>query len=401
MSERAPTSITSHPNYKEVTGQSGERRTVSYESRFDWNDYFNLLAQKPYLPPKEFVRLLEQLDGRTENNLVSDLGERFNLEVRITYYNIVNGKLHNVDHDEPMEEVIQRGQRYRLRNGNPLDHPREAAEVIGFSERQKALIDGGKTLVSLSPPGENGSDYRRNFFDLDEGQTASVAKSSRFTMKIAKENLPQIALRLNPNYVLPQYGESLDVHFLKNPIATNLSRQEILKILHDKEKSMNNGEFAAKVETPTQELRQHYIKRLHEGASLQEIEDIRRSILKLADLSVGLDIFTQDNAQAYADITKRVRVDGLGAIVAELAAQELRTVATGCGLQEADSNRPWSVGEFGMNRDGYGTLEISCQTCGAHYLRTPGTLEPRCRYCSGTKGIACEPSEKQPMPIAA
>lgn len=397
MSERAfaiqpePTNIISL--HREANGVI-ERRALQYDPMFDVLAYKQLFSEKPYLEKEEFQRKLDQLDQRTKNNLVTILGERFNLEISVVKYKMVDGKLVSGDHDEPMENVLIRGQQYRLRNGNPIDRERESAEVIGFQKRQAWLKAGKKTLVSISPKGAAGSDYKHHFFDMDENHSNGLTSMSRYTLRLTEEELLTAARKLNQDYPTLAPDEPFDAFFLKNPIATDLSRDQILQILHQNEKSMKTNEFAAKVEKPTRDLRNHYIKRLHEDVSLEEAKGNYKSILKIADLSTGLDTYTADNQKAFQAISQLISQRGEAAAIQQLSTEKLRSVPTNCGLQEETGASAYSVGEFGIFRDGFGTLEISCETCGANYLRTPGILEPRCRFCSGTAGIACQPSQE-------
>lgn len=382
------------------TNKSTERRALQYDPLFDVLAYRQLFDEKPNLTSEEFQRKLDQLDQRTEHNLVTILGERFNLEVSITRYKMVDGKLVNDDHDEAMENIIIRGQQYRLKHGNPQDRPRELAEVIGFRKRQEGLNRGVKTLISISPRGEDGSDYKHHFFDVDEAQPDGTYLMYRYTFKIPHEQIMDAVYRLNPNFPKLKPGQPLDAFLLENPIS-NVPLEKILAVLHQDEKAMKADEFESKVKTPTTALRQHYIKRLHENASPEEVKSNYKSILKMADISTGLDVYTADNKEALQNMSQLISERGTAAAAQELAKGKLRNVPTNCGLQEGEGAEPWSVGEFGLFRDGLGTMWISCESCHAHYIRTAGVLEPRCRYCGGTDGIACEqPQENSPQELA-
>ncbi|MBI3341774.1 hypothetical protein HY024_01495 [Candidatus Curtissbacteria bacterium] len=390
MQDRAVATISANPttiSSDHPCLQISERRANNYEVLFDFGAYKELQNLKPFLEPEEYQRKREQLDARTKNNLLTTLMERFNVQVSQVRYEMVNGKLKSPDHDDPMEDVIVRGQQYRLRNGNPIDRPREVAEVINFQKRQEALKRGAKTNVYISPRGADGTDYIHHFFGTDEVQADGSILTSIYTLKIPHHELLEAIQKLNRNYAKPQPGEPFDAFVIRNSIA-DVPIEKVLSVLHQDESSMPLSEFGVKVEIPTRELRDFYIKRAAEGATEQELSAIRKSMLKLADLSTGKDTFTLDNANALADIQTLTRAHGVQAIIALLATQQLRNVPTNCGIQESTTSA-WSVGEFGFYRDGSGTLQIICKTCGFSYMRTSAILEQGCRLCSGKDGIAC------------
>ncbi len=95
---------------------------------------------------------------------------------------------------------------------------------------------------------------------------------------------------------------------------------------------------------------------------------------------------------------------GLDAAINFYAALPEREVATPCpaifGTRKEGAHSAFSVGAFGLLRDGAGTLEVHCETCFATYIRTSAILETKCRWCSGTAGIACAPKEED-QPKAA
>ncbi len=381
----APSPATHTPDHTCL--QINERRANNYEIRFDFAAYKQLQLEQPHLTPQEYQRRLDQLDGRTKNNLLTTLMERFNVQVSQVRFKMVDGKLQHSDHDEPMEDVLIRGQQYRLRNGNPVDFKREETEVLNFQTRQAGLNKGVKTCVSISPRGEAGTDYIHHFFDIDEVQDDGTFTTSRYTLKIPREELPEAARQLDPNFPTQGKDEPLDVFLLRNPIA-NVPTDKILSVLHQDETAMSLEEFGTKVELSTRELRDYYIKRCRQGAAENELTSIRKSMFKLADLATHKDTFTPDNVKTLAQVQLLAKAQGLRAIIAILSQQELRDVPTNCGLPESGSNA-WSVGEFGLMRDGNGTLQIVCKTCGFQYMRTSGILEKGCRLCSGTAGIVC------------
>src|SRR5690606_6830339 len=72
--------------------------------------------------------------------------------------------------DEPFMNMLIRGRDYRREHGKPIDHSREDAEVEGFAKIEQTLCSPdtavGTMMISISPPGEKGSSYTHNFYDI-------------------------------------------------------------------------------------------------------------------------------------------------------------------------------------------------------------------------------------------
>ena len=210
---------------------------------------------------------------------------------------------------------------------------------------------------------------------------------SRYTLKIPDEELVKAAKAIDPNYPDPEPNEPLDAFLLRNPLI-DVSLKKVMSVLHQDESAMPLSEFGVKVELPTRAMRDYYVERAKNGANELELSSIRKTILKLTDLGIGKDTFTPDNIKAFEEAQLMLNTQGPKAVTAHFSTQQIRSVPTNCGLQETGSS-VYTVGEFGIMRDGSGTQQIICKTCGFEYMRNAGILEPRCRLCSGTDGIAC------------
>ena len=374
--------------------QFAEKRPIlGYDPLFDISDRQSLDLQKNHLTPAEFQRHKNQLDLRTRHNLETALGERFKVEISQIIYQIVDGLLQNLEHDEPFIEIVKRGQRYRQSNGSN-ETERELAEVEGFTKVQDLLVSGNWPLdpkiIVISPRGQEDSIYQHNFFDVWEKDGDRIIMR-RYTSSATYEQFRVAAEFLDPFNNLP--GNPTDADFLKTPLIAYKQIDEILALFPPDEGVITRQELANIIAICSQ-LIENYIN--------NPSSKTFTALLNFADALT----FTPEVKSPY---TSRVRMRITPMTVKRLidfyGSQPARQVATGCGLQLGFRSTvsgqwsmvnfsPFSVAEFGIvnlssGEDQYGTLQIHCGECGATYMRTPGKLEKNCQRCGGTKGIVC------------
>lgn len=359
------------------------RHARAYDPDFDIQAFQDLSNLKVQLPFEEYKRREIQLHLRTLHNLETNLGERFNVQLSTIEFTIKNGQLKSAEYDEPFIEIVKKGVDFRKINGNPTDHKRERAELKGFTKIQDALtqphIIPNFKVISVSPRGQDDSDYKLNFFDIYDVVDKNCITMTRYASKMTYIELLQAAQQIDPIFETPT--ELTDSFFLSSPIETMRSFEDILEVFHPdlQSKSTEELEKLLKACKPLFDL---YIK--------DPSYDNYIAILNFSD-----EFIFKPNIQHYL-YEKTHEVDYLPFFANQLAKQPVRQVATGCGLQGgliSPYTFIFSVADFALNistnKDEYGTLEIHCEECGASYNRTPGKLEEKCRLCGGTKGIAC------------
>src|SRR3990170_279651 len=81
------------------------RSIIGYEPLFDTQAYQALTSQENFLSQQEFTRRKEQLDTRTQHNLETALGERYNLQISQVQYRIKDGQFISEEHDELFLDV--------------------------------------------------------------------------------------------------------------------------------------------------------------------------------------------------------------------------------------------------------------------------------------------------------
>src|SRR3972149_471293 len=74
------------PNQENLNSLA-ERKALAYDVGFDIHDLKTIQAQRAAIGEKEYRRRLDQFLDRTRFNLITNLGERFNVEIStVTYY---------------------------------------------------------------------------------------------------------------------------------------------------------------------------------------------------------------------------------------------------------------------------------------------------------------------------
>lgn len=334
-----------------------------------------ILGYNPYFDIKDSRSTasenLPQLKTRTRHNLETMLGERFNVEISRVKYFIENGLLKNEDHNEPFLEIVQRGQKYRESVGS-REVVREKAEVEGFEKIQELITNPDfpteRKIVVISPKGPQDSAYQHNFVDIYSKSKNSQVELSRITCKFSHAQFREAAETIDPFSGLPE--NPTDADFLKNPLVTYKSHEEIRQTFAPEEDIMLYEEYQKLIEACAPIIIS-YIN----NPSLQTYN----ALLNYADeitrghtIQSGHQLHPLPNLQETIDFFSGLPV---------------RTVKAGCGNQIGFGN--YSVSEFAFGEDEYGTLKIHCEECGATYQRDQGKLEENCRICGGTRGIVC------------
>ena len=114
------------------------------------------------------------------DQMITNLGERFNVILSTYQYEIKDGQLWGKDMNEPAINSFIRGRDFRREHGNPVDFRREEAEIVGFKKIQSIMVDEntpeGTIMLSISPQGLEGSTYKNRFMDI---HTKKIDKSGR------------------------------------------------------------------------------------------------------------------------------------------------------------------------------------------------------------------------------
>jgi len=369
---------------------------VAYEPGFD---------RSAYQVVKEKDR--ERLNSYTKRQLETHLGERFNVILSTTRYEIRDGQIFGEDTNEPFMQMLKRGRDYRRKHGNSVDFAREDAEVLGFAKiedfaREDAEV--GDIKISISQKGEvdKGSVYNHNFYDIftlkqdDKGKYLEARRySSSLILEETARRLRQVSLITDDFEVTPE-------HFLENPIAVPLNKfstaDDLHQFLHEDHEYVTKEEFE-EIKRMTAFLVVSYLHSLL-GKPIDEKDQLLRINAYLNGGDIALDIVRGKTGSATNQSLAFKQAFNTKESIYALGMQPVRVVATGCGASGGFSvnqvnqlmSSPFSVSEFAKN--GTNQEWFSCPKCS---YKADGPIGNRCPGCGLTKeqyaekgGEACD-----------
>lgn len=355
-----------------------QTRIVAYEPVFD---------RKAYEAPN--LKDRERLDAYTKTQLETHLGERFNVLLSKTRYEIKEGQIFGENTNEPFMQMLLRGVEYRRKYGNPVDWQREEAEATGFRKIEEELLSKeatGKMMLLVSPPGGKDSIYKHNFYDI-------------FTLKEDEKGKHVEAIRYSSSLTNDEYIEKLnkskefdknvkDCDFLANPIRVDSSFEsadDLHKYLHKDHEFTTKEEFDQIVAIVTP-LITSYVNTLSDNPFDERLQLLTyNAILNKADVAITL-IKHKDKQKFVKDYLFKSQVSAKSDVFV-LGKQPVRVVATGCGSSGGfsvtgnlnSSFSTFSVSEFGAKKD---QEWFSCPKC---KYKANGPVGDTCPGCRLTK----------------
>jgi hypothetical protein len=356
-------------------------RIVAYEPQFDQQAY-----------EKVDVKGKEKLDAYTKRQLETHLGERFNVLLSETRYEINNGKIYGENTTEPFMQMLERGVSYRREFGNPVDFEREEAEVVGFKKMEDTLTDEktaiGTIMLSISPPGGEESIYKHNFYDvftLKKDEKGKYIEAIRYSSSLTNEEYQE---KLEPFSSLEK--TPTDVDFLNNPIIVDKNKfkssDDLHSYLHKDHDFITKVEFDAVVEIVTP-LITSYINTMSERPFDQNLQLLTyNAILNKAD--VALEIVRNKGQSNLAEKLSLNSKFSAQMDIFKFGKQPVRVVSTGCGssggfLPSQNLNfaaAPFRVSEFGFKNSK--EEWFSCPKCS---YKANGPIGDTCPGCRITK----------------
>jgi hypothetical protein len=369
---------------------------VAYEPGFDRSAY-QVVEEKDK----------ERLNAYTKTQLETHLGERLNVLLSKTRYEIRDGQIFGENTTEPFIKMLKRGRDYRRKHGNSVDFAREDAEVVGFESvlelaRESASI--GEAKISISQRGDinKGSIYDHNFYDiftLREDGKGRYIEARRYSSSLILE---ETARRLKEADLIASNFEATPEHFLANPIDVPLDNfataDDLHKYLHKDHDYVKEEEFE-EVKRMTAFLVVSIINGLLEKP-INERDQLLGINAYLNAGDIALNIIRGKNNQ-FADQTFAFQqAFGSKESIYTLGMQPVRVVATGCGASGGFSvngfnqqiSSPFSVSEF--SKKGTNQEWFNCPKCS---YKADGPVGNRCPGCGLTKeqfaeqgGKACD-----------
>jgi len=340
-------------------------KVESYVLRLDRDKYQEAQSLR-FTDPDKYFEVVEQLNAYTEFQMQTSIGERLNVLQSTYRYDIKEGMLYGENTNEAFLDMIKRGRDYRRKNGNPQDHSREDAEVIGMEIIQSVLCDSnteiGTTMLSLSPPGGKGSIYKHNFYDVltlkQDNKGQRFVEANRYSASLTSLEYLEKVQELDPNYSIP-LDEKEDVYFLSNPILLKEKGEDLAddihRHMHATHAYMERDDFELVLDI----IRPYIDKYL---ASLQDdpTNDARQgmiynAILNKADEAADTIMKNRQAGKASLFELKGVTDDD----IYYYGAREVRALDVGCGFSGGyevgvgglygGEVSPFSVAEFGAS----------------------------------------------------
>lgn len=338
----------------------------------------NFEIAEELLSPAEFKRQEEQLNLRFEEDLKSEIRERFCTQQYQTIYSLRDGKLINSQYDQPFSKIIKKGIESRRQNGS-ADQTREQAELIGF-ERVEQILNGAaepSTVVSISPRGTKESIYQRNFFDVFQKQENDQIIMTRFTSTATLEGFQAAAQKLNP--AVPRPIVPTDAYFLSHPLKTTASLEQILEAI-ELDKTAIEKDYVETIVENCLPVILAYVNNPSEAGYIAAVN--------LADILAGKK--TLPNSQFNDSAIERLS-DSLSfrSTFNYLASLSVRPVQTGCGFSGSGRTETeftsraisnvWSVADFGRGGLDEDKGDFDCPRCGETITYGAGITEcPGC-----------------------
>lgn len=398
---------------------------LTYEPALD-REVYKELRKHRMLHTDAYQEVLRGLNSYTKFQVETFIGERLNVGLSKFRYDLDFadgvGILHGQGMDEPLLEMIARGRDTRGFVSTDVDIPRQEAEVVQFQKIQEVMgnpqTEVGTTVISFSPPGQEGSSYAHNFYDVfilkEDSQKERYVEARRYASGLSAEQSLQKADTLKDGYTQELTGDMpVDAFLISRPLVLDKDHEffnkpdDIHKFLQGDPKAMSYDDFQKKVlqDSIFSEMVGQYLHVLEDDPGNKEVLNrILNATMNRADEAAGLKeaiapaIHGRRGGVRGAPLPIMVHINNYGK-------QEVRSASTGCGSsggfgQESKygSSRmpgnmsPTKSSDVLSGEDKYGKRTFECPSCGYTNVRPLNQLLPECQNpgeCSNRKAVAC------------
>lgn len=381
------------------------RRALTYEPELDRGVYQTLKENKHEGTAYEHVR--NNLNAYTTFQVETFIGERLNVGLSEFRYDIREGQLFGQGMTDPLLTMIERGKECRNEVVQDVDKPRQQAEIEQFTKIQQVFgnpaADIGTTIISISPPGGEGSAYVHNFYDVfvlseDKESKERYIAARRFASELCPEDYERKAAELNPGFFEERKEESLDSYFLSHPLVldstSNLSNNpEAIHAYFHKGKDFLSSEDFGEVKRQIAGLIVSYINTLVENP---DDDTLLKSTLNVTMRKADEVADSLRHPHRRAEITSSAPIAvpiTRGEMLTE-GKKAVRSVITGCGdssgfgTDERASNMSTSFSTRDFGKDKFGNRTFNCPDCGEMNIRPVNELVSNCQGC-GSDNVSC------------
>lgn len=377
---------------------------LTYEPALDRGVYQTLREYRHMGTAYEHTK--NELNAYTEFQVETFIGERLNVGLSEFRYDLRDGKMYGQGMDESLVEMIQRGRDCRDAIARDVDKLRQDAEVEQFTKIQEVMgaADVGTTVISISPPGGEGSSYAHNFYDVfvlseDEVTNERFVAAHRYASELSVEEYQAKAQELTPGYFAEYKNEPIDSYFLSHPLVLDTKsvlsgKPDAIHALFHKDHEFLSTEDFQEVRRSIAGLIMSYVNTLCDSPDDADFLHLTlNAIMNKADSVADNMRHAVRRGEIYVpqEIPKGPIPHGE---IMRLGQQPVRTVATGCGSSSGfgqEDRTPSNMSSFSsgdLGKDAFGSRTFSCPECGEVNLRPVNELLSNCQHC-GSEKVAC------------
>ncbi len=385
------------------------KRALTYEPALD-REVYKVLKRYEHDPEKNaYVHVQNELNAYTEFQVETFIGERLNVGLSSFRYDLRDGEMYGQGMNESLLDMISRGRAYREQRVKDVDIPRQEAEIVQFTKIQDVMTSPqaelGTTIVSISPPGGEGSVYAHNFYDVfvlsEDSEKNRYVAARRYASGLSLDEYKQLASHLSAGYMNDYRGESLDSYFLSKPLVLAQSSllsgdpEAIHKFLHKGHEFLSSEDFNY-VKRAIAGLITSYVNTLVENPSDELLLNSTLNVI-MNEADTVADNLKYPSRRIIEIHDRSVRGSLTREDILSEGKKKVRSVATGCGestgFEVGGENRLGSnmssfnsMYDFGT--DTLGSRTFHCPDCGEMNLRPLDETLKECQNCHSPK-VAC------------
>jgi hypothetical protein len=382
---------------------------LTYEPGLDRGVYATLKTFQDIPEQSAYVHTRNELNAQTSFSVETFIGERLNVGLSEFRYDLRGGKMYGQGMDESLLDMIQRGRDCRDAIAKDVDRPRQDAEIEQFQKIENLLGNDqtqlGTTVISLSPPGGEGSSYAHNFYDVfvlseDANTKEKYIAAHRYASDLSLEEYKQRAEELNPGYFAEHKNDPIDSYFLSHPLVLDTKSslsgkpEDIHAALHKGHEFLSTEDFA-EVKRVIAGLVSSYVNTLVENPDDELLLNSHLNyIMNSAD-----DVATRLRRPSTGMHRERQKEEIMGPLLSREdilreGKKTVRSAGTGCGESKAfgtEDRGPSNMSEFSMRdfgTDKLGNRTFDCPDCGEMNVRPVNQTIKECQHCGSSK-VAC------------
>ena len=399
------------------------KRALTYEPALDREVYKVLKKFQHDGEQHAYIHARNELNAYTEFQVETFIGERLHVGLSSFRYDLRDGQMYGHNMSESLLAMIERGRQCRDFVVKDIDKPRQEAEIVQFQRIQDEFTkpdkegnqpEVGKTIISISPPGGEGSAYAHNFYDVfilseDKDTKERYVAAHRYASELSPEEYEAKAETLVPGYMDEYTNGSVDSYFLSRPLVLDIKsplsgRPDAIHAEFHTGKDFLSSEDFGEIRRSIAGLITSYVNTLVDSPSDEDFLNLTlNAIMNKADdvagsIRRGQHVSTPVHTEHH---THGAQTHAVGPVsrseITALGSKPVRAASTGCGEssgfgtgtgenKQASNMSSFSSGDFG--KDSLGSRTFNCPECGQKNVRPYNETIPSCQHC-GSEKVAC------------